>query len=339
MTEINKLIELGTAAALNKVPSEFSLEEVNATLREELKEFNNYSYYREHKNSLFALIEGIANVVVPRKVIESFGAFAEVQSVKVGDKLIFKQRTGVSRGKGFITKAAEYGTYRTFTLDSKTITMSPRVYAGAAILELGDFLTGRVEMAELMDIILSGLSDSIYSEVQSALQASITASNRPAANKVTNAGFDTAQFDALVSTVAAYGDSVTVYCTRAFASTMYNAPSWNSTGVAAGAQATSAQDYEDVRNRGYVGTYKGANVVLIEQSFTDENNTDKVVDDQYAYVMPAGKEKPVKIGIEGGTLIDEMRLSDGSMEIQAQHMFDIAVIANNYWGIYKNTSL
>jgi hypothetical protein len=55
--------------------------------------------------------------------------------------------------------------------------------------------------------------------------------------------------------------------------------------------------------------------------------------------MPAGKEKPVKIGIEGGTLIDEMRLADGSIEVQAQHMFDVAVVANNYWGIYRNTEL
>ena len=90
---------------------------------------------------------------------------------------------------------------------------------------------------------------------------------------------------------------------------------------------------------GYVGRYKGNNVVLLSQSFNDETNTDKVVDDQYAYIMPAGKEKPVKIGIEGGTLIDEFRLQDGSVEVQAQHMFDVAVVANNYWGIYKNTDL
>ena len=34
-----------------------------------------------------------------------------------------------------------------------------------------------------------------------------------------------------------------------------------------------------------------------------------------------------------------MRLADGSIEVQAQHMFDVAVVANNYWGIYRNTEL
>lgn len=334
--ELSKLIELGIAAATKEnIPAEYSLADVNETLREELKAFNNYSYYRANKNVLFQLIEEIANVVVPKKVIAQFGSFAEVQSVNPGEKIVFKQRTGISRGKRFVTVAAEYGTYRTFNVDSRDITMSPRVYAGAAILELGDFLCGRVDMAELMDIIIEGLSDSIYTEVQGALKAAIGAEDRPAANKAVVAGFDAAEFDKIINTVAAYGDSVTIYCTRAFASTLYNAPGW----AGDSNPMTALQDYNDVREMGYVGRYKGNNVVLLSQSFTDETNTEKVVDDQYAYIMPAGKEKPVKIGIEGGTLIDEQRLQDGSVEVQAQHMFDVAVVANNYWGIYRNTEL
>lgn len=334
--ELSKLIELGIAAATNEnIPAEYSLADVNETLREELKAFNNYSYYRANKNVLFQLIEEIANVVVPKKVIAQFGSFAEVQHVNVGEKIVFKQRTGVSRGKRFVTVAGEYGTYRTFNVDSRDITMSPRVYAGAAILELGDFLAGRVDMSELMDIIIEGLSDSIYKEVQGALKAAINAEDRPAANKAEVAGFDAKEFDKIINTVAAYGDSVTIYCTRAFAATLYNQPGW----AGDSNPMTALQDYNDVREMGYVGRYKGTNVVLLSQSFVDENNEEKIVDDQYAYIMPAGKEKPVKIGIEGGTLIDEQRLQDGSVEVSAQHMFDVAVVANNYWGIYRNTEL
>lgn len=333
--EITKLVELGIAAATGKIPAEYSASDVNETLREELKAFNNYSYYRANKNVLFQLIEEIANVVVPKKVIAQFGAFAEVQSVNPGEKIVFKQRTGVARGKRFVTVAGEYGTYRTFNVDSRDITMSPRVYAGAAILELGDFLCGRVDMAELMDIIIEGLSDSIYNEVQGALKAAISAEDRPAANKAVVAGFDAKEFDRVINTVAAYGDSVTIYCTRAFATTLFNQPGW----AGDANPMTALADYNDVREMGYVGRYKGTNVVLLEQSFVDESNTEKVVDDEYAYIIPAGKEKPVKIGIEGGTLIDEFRLQDGSVEVQAQHMFDVAVVANNYWGIYRNTAL
>lgn len=334
--ELSKLIELGIAAATKEnIPAEYSLTDVNETLREELKDFNNYSYYRAHKNVLFQLIEEIANVVVPKNVIAQFGAFAEVQQVNVGEKIVFKQRTGVNRGKRFVTVAGEYGTYRTFIVDSRDITMSPRVYAGAAILELGDFLAGRVDMAELMDIIIEGLSDSIYKEVQGALKAAINAEDRPAANKATAAGFDAAQFDKLINTVSAYGDSVSIYCTRAFASTLCNMPGWAATAH----PMTALSDYDEVKNKGYVGRYKGCDVVLLSQSFADEANSINVVDEQYAYIIPAGKEKPVKIGIEGGTLIDEQRLQDGSIEIQAQHMFDVAVVANNNWAVYRNTEL
>lgn len=67
--ELSKLIELGIAAATNEnIPAEYSLADVNETLREELKAFNNYSYYRANKNVLFQLIEEIANVVVPKKL-------------------------------------------------------------------------------------------------------------------------------------------------------------------------------------------------------------------------------------------------------------------------------
>ena len=222
--ELDKLITLGIAAATGNIPAEYSATDVNETLREELKAFNNYSYYRANKNVLFQLIEEIANVVVPKQVVAEFGSFAEVQRVNNGEKIVFKQRTGVSRGKRFVTVAGEYGTYRTFNVDTRDITMSPRVYAGAAILELGDFLCGRVDMAELMNIILEGLSDSIYKEVQGALKAAINASDRPAANKATVAGFDATEFDKIINTVYAYGDSVNIYCTRAFASTLYNLP-------------------------------------------------------------------------------------------------------------------
>ena len=335
--ELSKLIELGIAAATKEnIPAEYSLSDVNETLRDALKEFNNYSYYRANKNVLFQLIEEIANVVVPKKVIAQFGSFAEVQHVNVGEKIVFKQRTGVTRGKRFVTVAGEYGTYRTFNVDTRDITMSPRVYAGAAILELGDFLAGRVDMSELMDIIIEGLSDSIYNEVQGALKAAIKAEDRPAANKAVVAGFDAKEFDKIITTVEAYGDSVTIYCTKAFASYLFNQPGWASS---ADRVKTTSKDYDDIREQGYVGRYKGTNVVLLTQSFDDEANTIKTVDDQYAYIMPAGKEKPVKIGIEGGTLIDEQRLQDGSIEVSAQHMFDVAVVANNYWGIYRNTEL
>ncbi len=331
--DLVKLIELGKAAASGSIPTEFSSQDVNETLREELKAFNNYAYYRANKNVLFQLIEEVANVIVPKRVIEIFGSFAEVKSVAPGDKIVFKQRTGVSRGKRFVTVASEYATYRTFNVDSRDITMSPRVYAGAAILEIGDFLCGRVDMAELMDIIIEGLTDSIYREVQRALKASIGADERPAANLASAASFDSALFDGVLNTVAAYGDTVNIYCTRAFASTMYNIPGWTATPTSA------LQDLNDIREMGYIGRYKGADVVLLEQSFEDETNTTKIVDDEFAYIMPAGKEKPVKIGIEGGTLIDEVRLQDGSTEIQAQHMFDVAVVSHNYWGIYRNTAL
>ena len=88
--ELDKLITLGIAAATGNIPAEYSATDVNETLREDLKDFNNYSYYRANKNVLFQLIEEIANVVVPKQVVAEFGSFAEVQRVNNGEKIVFK---------------------------------------------------------------------------------------------------------------------------------------------------------------------------------------------------------------------------------------------------------
>ena len=57
----------------------FSYSQLNDTLRNELNELaGNYQLYRENKNLIFSLIEDTIDDVLPRKVLEQYGAFAEV---------------------------------------------------------------------------------------------------------------------------------------------------------------------------------------------------------------------------------------------------------------------
>ena len=139
------------------------------------------------------------------------------------------------------------------------------------------------------------------------------------------------EFDKLINTVRAYGDSVNIYCTFAFASKLYNNPGWTT--------KISDRDVEDIRNQGYVGTYKGCNVIILNQSFTDDTNTETIVNDAYAYIMPVGAEKPVKIAFEGPTFVRNFTDAVLSQEISLEQMFDVAVLSHNYWAIYKDSSL
>lgn len=336
MDNVKDIIDLAIATVTKEnIPSEFTAADLEDSLREQLSAFQDYKYLRKHAADLYEIIEEVANVVIPRKVLEQFGGFADIRRKGYGEKISFTVRTGKYRGKKFVTKAGDQGIYKTFTLDNRELVMQPRVYAGATRLEIEDFLLGRISMAELLDVLTEALGEKLYVEIEKALVASFNAPERPAANKYSGNGLIIEEFDKLINTVRAYGDSVNIYCTFAFASKLYNAPGWAS----AVSPKISTRDLEDIRNQGYVGMYKGCNVIILNQSFTDDTNTETLIDDSYAYIMPVGAEKPVKIAFEGPTFVRNFTDAVLSEEISLEQMFDVAVLSHNYWAIYRDESL
>ena len=336
MDNMKDIVDLAVATVTKEnIPSEFTAADLENSLREQLSAFQDYKYLRKHAADLYEIIEEVANIVIPRKVLEQFGGFAEIRRKGYGEKISFTVRTGKYRGKKFVTKAGDQGIYKTFTLDNKELVMQPRVYAGATRLEIEDFLLGRISMSELLNVLTEALEEKLYIEIQKALIASFNAPDRPAANKYTGTGLIMDEFDKLINTVRAYGDSVNIYCTFAFASKLYNNPGWTTVTN----PKISDRDVEDIRNQGYVGTYKGCNVIILNQSFTDDTNTETIVNDAYAYIMPVGAEKPVKIAFEGPTFVRNFTDAVLSQEISLEQMFDVAVLSHNYWAIYKDTSL
>lgn len=336
MDNMKDIVDLAVATVTKEnIPSEFTAADLENSLREQLSAFQDYKYLRKHAADLYEIIEEVANIVIPRKVLEQFGGFAEIRRKGYGEKISFTIRTGKYRGKKFVTKAGDQGIYKTFTLDNKELVMQPRVYAGATRLEIEDFLLGRISMSELLDVLTEALEEKLYIEIQKALIASFNAPDRPAANKYEADGLMMNEFDKLINTVRAYGDSVNIYCTFAFASKLYNNPGWTTVTN----PKISDRDVEDVRNQGYVGTYKGCNVIILNQSFTDDTNTETIINDAYAYIMPVGAEKPVKIAFEGPTFVRNFTDAVLSQEISLEQMFDVAVLSHNYWAIYKDTSL
>ena len=336
MENMKDIVDLAVATVTKEnIPSEFTAADLENSLREQLKDFQDYKYLRKHSADLYEIIEEVANVVIPKRVLEQFGGFAEIRRKGYGEKISFTVRTGKNRGKKFVTKAGDQGIYKTFTLDNRELVMQPRVYAGATRLEIEDFLLGRISMAELMDVLTEALGEKLYIEIQKALVASFNASDRPAANKYSGNGLIVDEFDKLINTVRAYGENVNIYCTFAFASKLYNMPGWAATTN----PSISSRDLEDIRNQGYVGTYKGCSVIVLNQSFTDETNTETIVDDAYAYIIPTGAEKPVKIAFEGSTFVRNFTDAVLSQEISLEQMFDVAILQNNYWAIYRDESL
>ena len=307
----------------------FSYADLNETLRSELKEIaGTYQLYRENKNLVFSLIEETIDDVLPRKVMEQYGQFAEVKTFAQGDKPVFTQRiteAAKRRAKQFITKVGLAGIYEVFKLDGKTFEVPTSAFGGAAQIGFEEFLDGRVDFADVLDIVMEGLDRCVYIEIERALKGAIV--NLPTANQTTQTQFNEVEMDKLIAIADSYGHS-TIYCTYEFAATMVPEEGWRS------------NDMKNQRwNNGYLANYKGHSVIVLPQSFEDETNSKKVIDPSYAWVIPTGASKPVRIALEGGTIVNEYVNRDLSREVQVYKKLGVAAIITNNICVYRNTSL
>ena len=310
--------------------TQLSYSAMNETLRSELRELaGTYSLYRENKNTIFELIETTINDVLPKKVLEQYGMFAEVKTFANGDKPIFTQKITTAakrRAKQFVTRVGLAGVYEVFKLDGRAIEVTTEAFGGAAQIGFEEFLDGRVDFADLIDIIMEGLDEAVYKEIAKALIASVE--TLQGANKATENQFVESEMDRLIAVADSYGKS-TIYCTYEFAATMVPAEGWRSDAM------------KDQRwNNGYLANYKGHNVIILDQSYTDETNTEKVIDPSYAWIIPAGDNtKPVKIAFEGNTAVKEVDNEDWSKEMRYYKKFGVATLITNNICVYRNTSL
>lgn len=308
-----------------------SYDALNETLRQEFNELaGTYALYRENRNTIFSIIEEVLDDVLPKKVVEQYSDFAEVQTFKQGDKPIFRRKlNGSKRAKQFITRVGLAGIYEVFKLSAGTESFEVPTSAigGAAQIGLEEFLDGRVDFAEVLDTVMTGMDELVYKEVAQALKASIN--QLPANNTAVVNGFDEQAFDTLLTIVSAYGVP-TIYCTQEFAVKMIPQQAW---------RYTEAMK-DELWRTGRLAQYKQYKVVILEQGFEDETNSTKVIDPGYCWILPTGADsKPVKIAFEGNTIVDEFQNADRSREVQVYKKVGVvAMLANNICA-YVDTSL
>ena len=311
----------------------FGYSEMNETLRAEFAALApDYRTYKINQNTIFALIEQTIDDVLPNRVMEQYGQFAEIKTFAQGDKPIFTQKitqASRNRAKQFIGKVGLAGLYEVFKLDGRSYEVTTNAIGGAAQIGFEEFLDGRVDFAEVLNIVMAGLDECIYMEIEKQLIGAAQNVQTANVNNIsTQTGFNEKEMDRLLSISDSYGGRATIYCTFGFAATMI--PSDN---------RWSNEMKNTMWNNGYLGAYKGHQVIVLPQSFEDETNSKKVIDPAYAWIIPTGAEKPVKIAFEGGTIVDEYTNYDRSKEVQIYKKVGVRAIFSNDICVYKNTSL
>jgi hypothetical protein len=333
LTQLAKITANATpssAVAYSFGEDKFSYTELNDTLRKELNEYAcDYRTFEENKNAIFRLIEETIDDVLPKKVLESYGQFAETRTIPQGDKAIFTQRITTAakrRAKQFVTRVGLAGRYEVFKLDGRNYEVPTNALGGAAQIGFEEFLDGRIQMSDVLDIMLEGLDEAIYIEIERSLKAAV--SQLPAANRSNQTGFDEAEMDRLIQIADAYGGPAAIYCTFEFAATMVPAQGWV-------AETHKIEKW----SKGYLANYKGHQVIVLPQSYEDETNETKVIDPSVAYIIPSGAEKPVKIVFEGNTIVREVENEDYSREVQTYKKVGVGNIIMNNICAYVNSEL
>ena len=340
MLDRANLVQLGKIAATAKPSApvaysfngqNLSYDAINETLRKEFNELaGTYALYRENKNLIFSIMEEVLTDVLPKKVVEQYDQFAEVKTFAQGQKVLFRRKLDVrARAKQFITRVGLAGIYEVFKLGKNQESFEVRTSAigGAAQIGFEEFLDGRVDFAEVTQIVMEGMDELIYKEVAAALKASIN--QLPPANRVATPGFDEASMDRLITIAAAYG-TPTIYCTYEFAVRMIPKEAWRYT----------ERMKEELWKNGRLADYKGTRVVILEQGFEDQTNSTKVIDPGYCWIIPTGADsKPVKIAFEGATIVDEYTNYDRSREIQVYKKVGVVAMLANDICCYVDTSL
>ena len=337
LLEFDSLKKLAKAAAHN-TPIEFSANEkytaadANELLRAQFALLApDYKSFRRNQNAIFELIEETIDDILPARVMDQYEQFADVRVMNQGDKAVFRQRiteASRKRAKTFVTKVGLAGRYETFMLDGREVEVSMSAIGAAVRLGFEEFLDGRYSFADLTDVIVEGMDDYIYEEIAKALEASME--ELPAANKVTASEFDEAAMDRLLAiSDSYYGGRSAIYCTFEFAATMIPSDSRMSNDMKS-----------TLWENGYLGDYKGHQVIILRQSMVDTTNAEKVIDPSNAYIIPTGAEKPVKLAFEGPTAVRTVDNNDDwSQDMQTYKKFGIAVLMNPAICHYKNTAL
>jgi hypothetical protein len=333
-----------------KVPAEFAAADYDyeAALRDELaklmtkdgRHFDRHQFNR-NKEDVFELLEQNLEEVLPQSIQSALDMFVETMHFAQGQRPEFRVTRGKQRGKQFVTRATESGNYETFRLDRDRFDLYIQAIGGAGYVDFERYLDGLESMTDIYEVIQDGIVDRLFEMVQECLLASWNAAGRPVRNKVAANAFNPVAMKKLCNTVAPYGSPI-IYCTAEFAAEMVNAIVYNNTKPAWVGGKISDQDLTDIRERGYIGKFQGVPVVIMPQSFTDETNTKLVMNPSFAYVLPAGKEKIIKMAFEGAPYFREWDDHEGDNSFTLQGYVKVGVglfTTPNYWGIYYNSAL
>lgn len=352
---MDKELKLGIIAALKNEPSSnFSAEDVNAAAINAimsacgLDEHSTSREIRAKEAMAFALIEESIDEILPKKLENVLGEFAEIRTFARDAEVVFNiEKIGKNRAKLTIAKGARGGIYRAAKLDRKYFSPSTEVYTVSTYVTLEELILGTASLGELYTNVLEGFEEVIYKEIFNALATGADAAgygrNTGSAvsgsadlnydvnrNIVATPASLTSALDMVLPYVKQYGVP-TIFGSYKVLNGIYN-PLVSST-LAAG--YPNVEDSRDIRNYGFVQIYKGVKVVELPNYLIDVTN-DWFYDQNYVFVIPSGV-KPVKVALKGELYLQRNEQAVGSEKWEAHKIMGVGLAMANSYAVIKVT--
>ncbi|MGG3987516.1 hypothetical protein [Bacillus smithii] len=255
--------------------------------------------YDRNKVEINAIIKENVNEVLKVKVGDALSVIADVAYINHGEKKEYNVRNGRIKVE-YVALGSEIRRQKIY---KGKVPAQPRALGASVYAEWDDVLAGR---AEAFTDMIDEIADAINEEVMKTIQDTfvVAMQQAPAANKYSGA-FSLAQLRNVANTVSAYGRPVIVGTAIAL-SNITSDP---------GFKSAMSDSMKDAFNRdGYIGVWEGKALVQLPNTFTDDTNTEWVLNNNYIYVLPVGTDKPVKVTFEGGAeLLEQQSFDDGSI--------------------------
>lgn len=320
-----QLVQMAVDAYYGRTAN-FSKDEVNSTIREQLITLNGGSEkitdksFRRHPE-LFDFLEETLRVLVVDGLTSEFDGFAEVRDVDAGDKPVFHipnndlfRVATISDGNGNIRRQR---------IDNGEVVVDTVFRAIKVYEELSRIMAGRIDWGDFIDRVNRSYQRKISTEVYEAIYNSFDVLN--ATYKVTTNDPD-AITEMAMHVEAATDSPVALYGTKA--------------ALAKVKPSELSQNMMDRKNEtGFIGIFNGYEMREIKQVHKAGTN-DFAISNDFILAVPTLDEGIVKIVNEGEARIQEnigLDNADMSQEYLFAMKTGISVATANAYGIVQFT--
>lgn len=281
---------------------------------------------KDFSKKFFGILQVATAPVIAEVVNQAFDHIAEVRNAGWGDSFLFRigspalfQVNLLARGINRGAAQRIYDENLTLIPTNREVTVSMDWYQIAAgRYDMGDYLfrVGRSFAADMSQMAYNGL-DATFANLPNPLKYS--------------GAFDTETLDVMVQRLQALnGQKIYGFGSLGALSKVLPANDWLKLPLA-----------EEWTSMGYCGTYRRVSYVLLEQNMipsTIGTSMDFGVSQNRIYLMPMSAEKPMKVGIEGNTMVyetDAETSADNTIFVTTQMSYGAVLATANRYGIYE----